>query len=105
MTNLNWQPDLAQQRGPLYRAIADALASDIRAGRLPVGTRLPTHRDLAWNLKVTVGTVTRAFAEAERRDLISGEVGRGPIVRPTSTLTDHTLTSEMLGLDFVAVSL
>ncbi len=85
MTSLNWQPDLAQQRGPLYRAIADALASDIRAGRLPVGTRLPTHRDLAWNLKVTVGTVTRAYAEAQRRGLVTGEVGRGTYVRPTST--------------------
>src|SRR5215469_1419564 len=105
MTNLNWQPDLDQQRGPLYRAIADALASDIRAGRLPVGTRLPTHRDLAWNLKVTVGTVTRAYAEAERRGLISGEVGRGTYVRPTSTITDPALRGEPMGPDFVDLSL
>jgi DNA-binding transcriptional MocR family regulator len=105
MTSLNWQPDLAQQRGPLYRAIADALASDIRAGRLPVGTRLPTHRDLAWNLKVTVGTVTRAYAEAERRGLISGEVGRGTYVRPTSTVTDPALKGEPLGPDFVDLCL
>jgi DNA-binding transcriptional MocR family regulator len=105
MTNLQWQPDLARQRGPLYRAIADALASDIRAGRLPVGTRLPTHRDLAWNLKVTVGTVTRAYAEAERRGLISGEVGRGTYVRPTGTITDPALKGEPIGPDFVDLSL
>src|SRR6516165_8263679 len=77
----NWTPDLAGRDGPRYRAIADALAEDVRGGRLTVGTRLPTHRDLAWRLKMTIGTVSRAYAEAERRGLIAGEVGRGTYVR------------------------
>ena len=76
-----WSPDLDELAGPRYVAIADALAADISNGRLPAGTRLPTHRDLAWELKVTVGTVSRAYAEAERRGLIYGEVGRGTYVR------------------------
>jgi len=101
----NWQPDLAENSGPIYRAIADALATDIRAGRLPVGTRLPTHRDLAWNLKVTVGTVTRAYAEAERRGLISGEVGRGTYVRPTSTIPYPAPAGEPLDPDYVDLGL
>jgi DNA-binding transcriptional MocR family regulator len=100
----NWQPDLGPQRRPLYRAIADALASDIRAGRLPVGTRLPTHRDLAWDLKVTVGTVTRAYAEAERRGLISGEVGRGTFVRPAGTAGTIAAMTEPPTPDFVDLS-
>lgn len=78
----SWRPDLSQLNGPRYLAIADALASEIRQGRLPAGTRLPTHRDLAWDLRVTVGTVSRAYGEAERRGLIAGEVGRGTFVRP-----------------------
>ena len=53
----NWCPALDHRPGPRYVAIADALAADISEGRLPPGTRLPTHRDLAWDLKVTVGTV------------------------------------------------
>lgn len=77
----NWQPNLEGFAGPRYLAIAEHLARDVSAGRLKPGERLPTHRDLAWNLKVTVGTVTRAYAEAERRGLISGEVGRGTYVR------------------------
>jgi DNA-binding transcriptional MocR family regulator len=77
-----WTPELDRFPGPRYLAIAEALADDVRAGRLPVGAKLPTHRDLAWTLKVTVGTVTRAYAEAERRGLIAGEVGRGTFVRP-----------------------
>ncbi len=76
-----WLPELARHRGPRYRAIADALAADIASGRLATGARLPTHRDLAYRLHVTVGTVSRAYAEAERRGLIGGEIGRGTFVR------------------------
>ncbi|MCR6631606.1 MAG: PLP-dependent aminotransferase family protein [Magnetospirillum sp.] len=77
----NWLPDLSQSTAPKYRAIVDAIAGDLAAGRLVPGTRMPTHRDLAWRLKVTVGTVARAYAEAERQGLLSGEVGRGTFVR------------------------
>ena len=77
----NWLPDLSAQAGPKYRAIVDAIAADLAAGRLAPGTRMPTHRDLAWRLKVTVGTVARPYAEAERQGLLSGEVGRGTFVR------------------------
>ncbi|MBP2301341.1 aminotransferase-like domain-containing protein [Azospirillum picis] len=77
----NWTPSLEGRPGPLYRVIADALADDIADGTLPVGSRLPTHRDLAFRLGVTVGTVTRAYAEAEKRGLIGGEVGRGTFVQ------------------------
>jgi DNA-binding transcriptional MocR family regulator len=77
----SWRPEIARRRGPRYRAIAEALAEDVGRGVLPPGARLPTHRDLAWRLKVTVGTVSRAYAEAERRGLIAGEVGRGTYVR------------------------
>lgn len=76
-----WTPNLDQHSGPRYLAIAEAIAGDIRAGRLRGGARLPTHRDLAYRVGVTVGTVTRAYAEAERRGLIAGEVGRGTYVR------------------------
>ncbi len=76
-----WLPSLADRTGPKYLRIADAMAEDIYAGRLAVGDRLPTHRDLAWRLGVTVGTISRAYAEAERRGLVIGEVGRGSFVR------------------------
>ncbi|HZI08615.1 MAG TPA: winged helix-turn-helix domain-containing protein, partial [Archangium sp.] len=77
----SWMPELRGRNGPLYRTIADALSEDIDAGRLTPGTRLPTHRELAERVGVTVGTVTRAYAEAEKRGLVSGEVGRGTYVR------------------------
>jgi DNA-binding transcriptional MocR family regulator len=76
-----WTPDLATHEGPRYLAIAECLADDIRAGRLGGGDRLPPHRELAERLGVTVGTVSRAYAEADRRGLVRGEVGRGTYVR------------------------
>lgn len=75
-----WVPVLKSQ-GPRYRAIADAIADAVAGGDLAAGDRLPPHRELADALGVTVGTVSRGYADAERRGLITGEVGRGTFVR------------------------
>ena len=77
----DWLPNIEARRGPTYLAIAQALAEDIRSGNLSPGTRMPTHRELAYQLGVTVGTVSRSYAEATRLGLIDGEVGRGTFVR------------------------
>ncbi|HEX7927309.1 MAG TPA: PLP-dependent aminotransferase family protein [bacterium] len=82
----SWLPSIDGRDGPIYMAIVASLAEDVAAGRLPEGSRLPTHRDLADALGVTVGTITRAYAEAHRRNLVSGEVGRGTFVKGPSDL-------------------
>ncbi len=64
-----------------YRALADAVAGDIAAGRLRAGDRLPTQRRFARDRGVAVSTASRAFAELARRGLVAGEVGRGTFVR------------------------
>lgn len=74
-----WTPQLPVGR-PKYLGLADAIEADIVLGSLAPGQRLPTHRDLAETLGVTVGTVTRGYAEAARRGSVRGEVGRGTIV-------------------------
>lgn len=76
-----WTPRIAGETAPLYIAIADAIAADAETGRLAPGTRLPTHRALAAALGVDVTTVSRAYAEAHRRGLVVGHVGRGTYVR------------------------
>lgn len=83
-----WLPELEARTGPRYLAIADALADDISQGRLTAGIRLPTHRDLAEALGVTVGTVSRAYGEARARGLVVGEVGRGTFVRGPTPVPD-----------------
>ena len=77
-----WRPRIDRKSGPLYLALADAIAGDIQAGRLRSGERLPPQRDLADALGVNVTTVTRGYTEADRRGLVSGEIGRGTFVRP-----------------------
>ncbi len=76
-----WTPRLPTDR-PKYLGLADAIDVDLADGVLAPGQRLPTHRDLAEALGVTVGTVTRGYAEAARRGSVRGEVGRGTIVAP-----------------------
>lgn len=80
-----WTPDLDRYPGPRYAALAASIAAAIADGALPPGTRLPTHRDLAFRLGCTVGTVSRAYALAEQRGLIAGQVGRGTFVRGGNT--------------------
>ena len=75
-----WLPQLRRER-PLYLEIADAIRQDLLRGNLQPGDRLPPQRDLAFRLGVTTGTVTRAYAEAEKLGLLSGQVGRGSYLR------------------------
>ncbi|NVK41713.1 MAG: PLP-dependent aminotransferase family protein [Oceanospirillaceae bacterium] len=76
-----WLPQLDRSRGPLYKALVDQLAADIASGGLKPGDRLPPQRLLADALEVTVGTITRAYREAERRGLVDARVGSGTRVR------------------------
>lgn len=64
-----------------YKQLVDALAAEIRAGRLPPGTRLPTHRQLAAREGLALVTATRVYAELHAMGLVSGETGRGTFVR------------------------
>lgn len=99
-----WLPDYTGRSGRLYVAIADALADDIARGRLKPGERLPTHRELAWRLKLSVSTISKAYALAERRHLVAGEVGRGTFVvpRPTdlSSVEPNRAQSDVIDLSF-----
>lgn len=71
-----WKPKISKER-PLYRSILSTLRDDVANGRLTSGERLPTHRDLARQLGVTIGTITKVFTEAERDGLVVSRVGRG----------------------------
>ena len=75
-----WTPSLAGTAEPKYQALVEALRRDVEAGVLPPGTRLPPHRELASRLGVAIGTVSRAYAIAERRGIVRGQVGRGTFV-------------------------
>jgi len=75
-----WTPTLRPD-GPRYLALADRIQADVESGRLRAGAQLPPQRALAASLGVDFTTVTRAYAEARRRGLVRGHVGRGTFVR------------------------
>lgn len=76
-----WPPKPGELRRPAYKSLADTLVRAVDAGELRSGDRLPTHRNLAYDLELSVQTVSRAYDELIRRGVIAGEVGRGTFVR------------------------
>ncbi|MEM8570337.1 MAG: PLP-dependent aminotransferase family protein [Pseudomonadota bacterium] len=76
-----WTPDPLPRGKPRYIAIADAIAEDIRNGRLTDGARLPAQRGLASVLGVDFTTVSRAYSEAQARGHVESHVGRGTFVK------------------------
>ncbi len=63
-----------------HRLLTEKIVDDIEKGILQPATRMPTHRDLAHKLGLSVQTVSISYKEAERRGYLRGEVGRGTYV-------------------------
>ena len=98
MKTASWVPSIQSGADPLYQRLFLALERDIAAGVLVPGARLPTHRDLAHRLDVSVGTATRAYAEAERRGLIVSHVGRGSFVSGALSTRAATAVADRVDL-------
>ncbi|WP_180977655.1 aminotransferase-like domain-containing protein [Janthinobacterium sp. ROICE36] len=75
-----WLPRLAGNKGPRFLQIADALQAAVADRSLTPGDRLPTQRQLAAQLDVDLTTITRAYDEARRRNLLEGRGARGTYV-------------------------
>lgn len=82
-----WPPNPATLKRPVYRSLAESLIEAIKSGEVQQGDRLPTHRDLAETLGISVQTVSRAYEELDRLGAIAGMVGRGTFVRAAATDT------------------
>jgi DNA-binding transcriptional MocR family regulator len=78
--NTIWFPDLSMASGPKYRALTKSIREAIVAGHLASGERLPPVRDLAWELKITPGTVARAYRWLVEDGVLQAAVGRGTFV-------------------------
>lgn len=59
------------------RGIAVETSALIRSGVLPIGSQLPTVRDLAFRLGVSPATVSEAWSELRRQKMISGRGRKG----------------------------
>ena len=65
---------------PKYIAISDALEMAIAKGELSAGTKLPTHRNLADQLNVSVQTVSNAYRYAQKKGIVEAWIGSGTFV-------------------------
>lgn len=72
---------LSSGYGAKYKRLAGAMEVRILEGHIEGGVKLPPHRNLADRLGVTIGTVSRAYAELERMGLVVARVGDGTFVR------------------------
>lgn len=65
---------------PIFRQIIDQIKTAITTGELEVGEKLPSIREMASELKVSVITVKRAYSELESEGLIMTRAGLGSFV-------------------------
>jgi len=70
---------------PLYEQIQTQIKSQILSGRLTPGEGLPSIRNLAKELKVSIITTKRAYEELEKDGFIETVVGKGTFVSNQNT--------------------
>ncbi len=96
---------LSQASGvPFYRQIEDQLAALIRSGRLAPRARLPSYRELAPQLLVSLITVRRAYADLEAGGLIVCRQGQGTFVGEADGAARRRALAEARALLEVAVT-
>lgn len=65
---------------PIYAQIVQQIRSAILSGELAPGQSLPSIRQLAKDLQISVITTKRAYEELEKERLIDSVVGKGSFV-------------------------
>lgn len=74
---------LDNQRGdPIYRQIAEQIKAQILSGALQTDTALPSIRNLAKDLRISVITTKRAYDELEQEGFVYTIAGKGCFVAP-----------------------
>ncbi len=73
---------------PIYTQIIDEITRRVALGDWSPGFRLPSIRELASDLKVSVITVKRAYLELERGGVIVTQQGRGSFVSEQVDVAD-----------------
>jgi DNA-binding transcriptional regulator YhcF (GntR family) len=93
---------------PPYQQVRSSLAGQINDRTLPVGTKLPTVRQLAADLGIAPNTIARAYRELEEAGLIETRGRAGSFVGASGdqsrewarqAAADYTATARGLGLD------
>lgn len=72
---------------PMYLQIIEQIRHKVAVGDWPASAEIPSIRQLAADLSVSVITVKRAYLELERDGVIVTQQGRGSFVSATQSLS------------------
>ena len=87
---------LSQTGGPLYQQIMNQLKAKIAVGEWVAGEEIPSIRQLAADLRVSVITVKRAYLELEHAGLIVTQHGKGSFVAADVAAGPEIFEQEMV---------
>lgn len=65
---------------PIYEQIIEQIKFNVMKGYLKPGDAIPSVRKLALELKITPGTVSKAYQELERQQIIETIRGKGTFI-------------------------
>ena len=65
---------------PIYEQIMEQIKLNVMKGYLKPGDAIPSVRKLALELKITPGTVSKAYQELERQQIIETIRGKGTFI-------------------------
>ena len=69
---------ISQTNGiPIYKQISDAFRTDILSGKYKQGEYLPSIRELARDLRISVITTMKAYEQLETEGLVTASQGKG----------------------------
>lgn len=66
---------------PIYQQISQQIKAQIMSGELKEGDLLPSMRNLAVELRISVITTKRAYEDLEREGFIESYTGKGSFVK------------------------
>jgi GntR family transcriptional regulator len=79
---------------PMYLQIMEQIRQRVAVGEWVPGEEIPSIRQLAVALRVSVITVKRAYLELEREGVIVTQQGKGSIVAPDPDLSPRLFDQE-----------
>lgn len=80
--------DLKSSR-PIYEQIIEQVKLNVMKGYLKPGDSIPSVRRLALELKITPGTVAKAYQELERQEIIETIRGKGTFIAAEIRLEEN----------------
>ncbi len=80
---------------PIYLQIIEQVRQRIAVGDWVAGDALPSIRELAAEVRVSVITVKRAYLELERDGVITTRQGKGSVVAESPALPDRLLEQQL----------